>query len=196
MTDDVHRISVKIGGMNYQLLAAENETYIRQVAAHADEMIHRVMQNNPQLNLSMATVLALVNAVDELHHAFNEQQNSRKLQEEAERNSAEVKVELGRLREQIWEIKKKLLHSQELCKNYEEMIDRSTAPIGSKPEPFTAQDMEQSGFESEPIPEPWEESGDHVTKEVKENQIEDEPTPLLHEFEQTRLDDYLPGIDS
>ena len=62
MADEIKRISVRIGGMSYQLVSAENETYTRQIAAKADEMIRRVMQNNPQLSLNMSSVLALVNS--------------------------------------------------------------------------------------------------------------------------------------
>jgi len=57
VADSISKITVKIGGMNYQLLAAENEVYMRQVAAHADEMIRRVMQNSPHLTLSMSTAV-------------------------------------------------------------------------------------------------------------------------------------------
>jgi cell division protein ZapA (FtsZ GTPase activity inhibitor) len=97
---------VKIGGMNYQLLAAENETYIRKVAAQADEMIRRVMQNNPHLTLSMSTVLALVNAVDEQYGLRREQEDALHKQEEAMNQLSELKEELMRCREQTWEIKR------------------------------------------------------------------------------------------
>lgn len=126
MADSISKITVKIGGMNYQLLAAENEVYMRQVAAHADEMIRRVMQNSPHLTLSMSTVLALVNAVDEQYNARKGQEAAERKSQEAEKRLEEMKSELMRCREQTWEIKKDLLHYQNLCKEYEELLEQET----------------------------------------------------------------------
>lgn len=126
MAEDIKRIHVKIGSMNYQLVAAENEAYIRQIAEKADEMIRRVMLNNPQLSQSMAVVLALVNSVDEMSHVFGEKQLAAQRKEEAERQSDEIRAELSRLREQHWETKKELLHLRKLCKDYESLLEKKT----------------------------------------------------------------------
>jgi cell division protein ZapA (FtsZ GTPase activity inhibitor) len=149
---------VKIGGMNYQLLAAENETYIRKVAAQADEMIRRVMQNNPHLTLSMSTVLALVNAVDEQYGLRREQEDALHKQEE-----------LMRCREQTWEIKKELLHYQNMCSEYEELLEETTSIEADEVSPKT-----------------------EITETTEENESTDQnEIKQLEHFQQTMLDDLL-----
>ena len=73
MAEEIKKIYARIGGMSYHLVTSENELYTRQIAAKADEMINRVMQNNPHLSQNMATILALVNAVDELNGLYAKQ---------------------------------------------------------------------------------------------------------------------------
>lgn len=179
VADNIHKINVKIGGMNYQLLAAENESYMRQIADHADEMIRRVMQNNPNLNLSMATILALVNAVDDQHHAFIQQQNAEKKADEASRNSTEIKAELSRLREQFWEMKKELMHYKNLCQNMTVSED-----VFTREENLESEDELESQENTLPLPTEYEQND------------QTDASPLLHELEQTRLDDYLNNSDS
>ena len=95
--------------MSYQLVSAENETYTRQIAAKADEMIRRMMQNNPQLSLNMAGILALVNSLDELSRVLQQHGALENQKNEAEKQAAEARKELMRMREQNWEMKKELL---------------------------------------------------------------------------------------
>ena len=128
LADAIKRITVRIGGMNYQLVSAENEQYTRQIAAKADEMIHRVMQNNPQLSLNMAAVLALVNAKDEIcriSQQFSVLENQRA---ESERQQADTRRELSRMREQNWEMKKEILRLGALCRDYEALLARTAVP--------------------------------------------------------------------
>jgi cell division protein ZapA len=169
VSDNVSKITVKIGGMNYQLLAAENETYIRKVAAQADEMIRRVMQNNPHLTLSMSTVLALVNAVDEQYGLRREQEDALHKQEEAMNQLSELKEELMRCREQTWEIKKELLHYQNMCSEYEELLEETTSIEADEVSPKT-----------------------EITETTEENESTDQnEIKQLEHFQQTMLDDLL-----
>ncbi len=187
MADSISKITVKIGGMNYQLLAAENEVYMRQVAAHADEMIRRVMQNSPHLTLSMSTVLALVNAVDEQYNARKSMENAEHKSAEAEKKLDEMKSELMRCREQTWEIKKDLLHYQNLCKEYEElleretMIDKGAADISSTIRDDSTDEKDELSIDNN---SEYSEAADN--KNDLNPHVDD-----FHPFEQTRLDDYL-----
>lgn len=187
MADSISKITVKIGGMNYQLLAAENEVYMRQVAAHADEMIRRVMQNSPHLTLSMSTVLALVNAVDEQYKARKSMENAEHKSAEAEKKLDEMKSELMRCREQTWEIKKDLLHYQNLCKEYEELLENETTTENKS--------TDTSGLIKDDLTEVKDVSLVDNTNDYSETA--DDKNDLnshvddFHPFEQTRLDDYL-----
>ncbi len=77
MPDTVKRVNVRIAGVAYQLAATEDETHIRKMAAQADEMIRQVLLASPHLSQSMATILALVNAMDEVNK-FRRQSESYK----------------------------------------------------------------------------------------------------------------------
>lgn len=124
MADSIKRINVRIGGMNYQLVSAENENYTRQIAAKADEMIRRVMQNNPQLSLNMATTLALVNAQDELARIYQQFSSVDSQKTDSEKQMADTRKELMRLREQNWEMKKEILRLNGLCRDYEALLEK------------------------------------------------------------------------
>jgi len=118
--------------MNYQLVSAENENYTRQIAAKADEMIRRVMQNNPQLSLNMSTILALVNALDEMSRIYQQFSSADGQRLDTEKQAGETRKELMRLREQNWEMKKEILRLNKLCQDYEAIL--ASVP----PTPMTA----------------------------------------------------------
>ena len=132
MADEIKKIYARIGGMSYHLVTAENEPYTRQIAAKADEMINRVMQNNPQLSQNMSTVLALVNAVDELNGMYQRQSSVDNQKNEMEKQTGEARKELMRLREQNWEMKKEVLRLNDLCKEYQSLINKLTTPDETK----------------------------------------------------------------
>lgn len=135
VADDSKKISVRIGGMNYQLVSAEDEKYTRQVAARADEMIRRAMQANPQLTHNMASILALVNVLDEMTR-FRQQYSAMEDQRlQHDRQLAETRSELARMREQNWEMKKEILRLNELCRDYEALLQVSEYAGKSAAEP-------------------------------------------------------------
>lgn len=127
VADEIKRITVHIGGMSYQLVSAENENYTRQIAAKADEMIRRVMQNNPQLSLNMSSILALVNALDELSRVYQQINTIDSQRHDNEKQAAEARKELMRLREQNWEMKKEILRLNALCKDFEALLEKAAA---------------------------------------------------------------------
>jgi len=112
--------------MSYQLVSAENEIYTRQIAAKADEMIRRMMQNNPQLSLNMAGILALVNSLDELSRVLQQHGALENQKNEAEKQAAEARKELMRMREQNWEMKKELLRLNARLQELESLLAQKT----------------------------------------------------------------------
>jgi cell division protein ZapA (FtsZ GTPase activity inhibitor) len=137
LAEPIKRISVRIGGICYQLVSAENEAYTHQIAAKADEMIRRVMQNNPQLSLNMAAILALVNSLDELARTYQQHHVLESQKLDAEKQSGEARKELMRLREQNWDMKKEILRLNALQRDYEILLAKSasaTAPPAQEEE--------------------------------------------------------------
>ena len=128
MAEEIKKIYARIGGMSYHLVTSENELYTRQIAAKADEMINRVMQNNPHLSQNMATILALVNAVDELNGLYAKQTTVDNQKMEMEKQTSDIRKELMRLREQNWEMKKEILRLNDLCQDYQALITKLTTP--------------------------------------------------------------------
>jgi cell division protein ZapA (FtsZ GTPase activity inhibitor) len=128
VAEEIKKIYARIGGMSYHLVTSENELYTRQIAAKADEMINRVMQNNPHLSQNMSTVLALVNAVDELNSLYAKQSAVDSQKQEMEKQTGDIRKELMRLREQNWEMKKEILRLNDLCQDYQALITKLTTP--------------------------------------------------------------------
>ncbi len=123
MADEIRRIQVHIGSLSYSLITGEDEQYTRRIAARADEMIRRVMQNNPQLSQSMSTVLALVNAVDDLNRLAERSNRYETRLKEIDEVSGDLRQELQRLREQNWELKKDLLDARNACRELETLSE-------------------------------------------------------------------------
>ncbi len=171
LADEIKRINVRIGGMSYQLVSAENENYTRQIAVKADEMIRRVMQNNPQLSLNMSTILALVNALDELSRIYQQLNTADAQRHDTENQASEGRKELMRLREQNWEMKKEILRLNALCKDYEALLEDATAadepalnelPVSGE----LSAALEMTAEESELMP-------DHTGKRLTQTNLED-----------------------
>lgn len=169
MENTPHKISVRIGGMSYNLVSSEAESYTRQVAARADEMIRRVASSNPQLSQHMATVLALTNAVDETMRLSRHQTLAEQQRDTAEMKTTELRTELAREREVNWELKKELLHLRTLLKNQPivttDAID--TVPADEPPQPKA------------------------VPEKPKTNTREPNTAKAFGDFRQTGLDEYL-----
>lgn len=122
MQGSEEKISVKIGSMSYQIRAKEDAYYMREIARRADEMIRNIRKTNPQLNGPTATVLALVNAVDQLEKLRQGGSVVRQAQDHLKEALEEGMAERLHLREKCWELKKDLLYYRNLCEIYEERL--------------------------------------------------------------------------
>ena len=114
-------VSVHIAGMQYRLIASDEdgEVYIRKTAERAEQMIHKVQAVSPGMTLTSVTVLALLNAVDEL---FRCESAVREIEQEAiSLRTAQTadKTNFSRLREINWELKKEILRLQKVIDAYE-----------------------------------------------------------------------------
>ncbi len=128
-------VSVHIAGMQYKLVASDDdsEAYIRKTAERAEQMIHKVQSVSPGMTLTSVTVLALLNAVDEL---FRIESVVRETEQEAislRAAQTEDKTNFNRLREINWELKKEILRLQKVIDGYEKPDEESqTAKASAK----------------------------------------------------------------
>lgn len=167
MNEPVHRIHVKIAGIGYQLVASGKDDDIRLLAAQTDEIIQRVQKANPQLSQNMATVLALVNALDEVNATARQLDIVQTQRDTLEQRLTETQTELLRIREQNWDMRKDLLTMQRLLRDVEQHLDtlrkdqpNAPANIADPADPPEADDS-------------------------------DSALPLLQEYQQYSLEDYL-----
>ncbi|WP_434302607.1 cell division protein ZapA [Clostridium botulinum] len=58
-------ITVKINGVEYNLKGEEQENYLHKVARYVDKKIADILENNPKLSTSSASILTAINAIDE-----------------------------------------------------------------------------------------------------------------------------------
>lgn len=190
MTDDIRRVTVRIGGTSYQLVSAEDEQYTRRIAARADEMIRRVMQNNPHLSQSMATVLALVNTIDDLSHVYSKLEKIEHSHKDNEKQTDETRQELKRMRELNWEMKKELLELRERCRAIDSAQAAAQQPSAQQlPEVQTDADPVA---EAEPVvetaAEPIAETDDQTKENLSEETLQDYNQ---QNYTQTNLDEYI-----
>lgn len=184
--DEIKKCSVRIGGVYYQLVTAENEQYTRKIAARADEMINRIAQDNPQLSQTMATVLALVNAVDELTRAWQQLKGMEGQHLDLDNKASEARRELSRLREQHWEMKKELLRVTELNRDYQTLINKLTQAAAQKPETAATEQLTSQLDTLTPTEEA--ETEEDQTVPVEEEQpvppVDDQPAPADEQSDQ------------
>lgn len=178
MTDEIKKISVRIGGMSYQLVSAEDERYTRQIAATADEMIRRVMQNNPQLSQNMAAILALINSLDDFSRLRRQYARHDEQRQLHDRQISEARAELSRLREQNWEMKKEILRLNALCRDYETLLGQR-APAPAPPDRETIDEADDTVYRND-------EDDTAFAGMVREGGAISPP-----QLKQTRLDEYL-----
>ena len=181
MPDTVKRVNVRIAGVAYQLAATDDEAHIRKMAAQADEMIRQVLLASPHLSQSMATILALVNAMDEVSKFRRHNETLQKEKDSLSQQAQQHKTELDRVREQNWDMRRDQLHMQRLIAEYEKRFEQILATAD-------AQERTEAEPESEPEPEPIPES-EPISERHPGNS---DAFPLtLAGYQQSRLEDFI-----
>jgi len=66
---DYKKVPVKINGKEYHIACTEEEEYIQRVAYYIDRKLNQILNANPRLDVSMASVLTSLNLADQLFKA-------------------------------------------------------------------------------------------------------------------------------
>ena len=98
-----NRITVTVAGQEYTLVAAEDETYIRKVAAHADAQVRQVM-NGAKISIADSAVLAALNIADEYFKEVEAAENLRRQLKEYLDETARIKLELSEAKREIFKL--------------------------------------------------------------------------------------------
>ena len=201
MPDTVKRVNVRIAGVAYQLTATEDETHIRKMAAQADEMIRQVLLASPHLSQSMATILALVNAMDEVNKFRRQSETLQKEKDSLTQQTQLLKTELDRVREQNWDMRKDQLHMQRLIAEYEKRFEQILADAEAQEKvdaPAKLNDDETDHVDDEPEPGPVSQPEPIPNSEpAPDSESESEGAHFVHlpltlaGYQQSRLEDYI-----
>lgn len=98
-----NRVTVTIDGRVYTLIAAEEEAYVRKVAAHADSQIKAVVENAKISSLDGAT-LAAMNIADQYFKELETSENLRRQLKDYLEEGAKQKLEISELKREIFRL--------------------------------------------------------------------------------------------
>lgn len=101
-----NRVTVTVGGLNYTLLCAEGEDYVRRVAGYVDEKFRETAAGGGISQMNCA-VLTAVNIADE---RFKEQEASENLRRQIKdllEENARLKSELSESKREIFKLQQK-----------------------------------------------------------------------------------------
>ncbi|MCI8870134.1 MAG: cell division protein ZapA [Lawsonibacter sp.] len=102
-----NRVAVTIAGQEYTLLAPEEESYVRKVAAYVDAQIQEVTGQG-RLSQADAAVLAAVNVGDQYFREQEAAENLRRQLKEELEASARLKNELSECKREIFKLQNRL----------------------------------------------------------------------------------------
>jgi len=101
-----NRVTVTVGGLNYTLLAVEDENYVHRVAAYVNDRLKQTSKAGGASQMDCA-VLTAINIADE---RFKEQEASenlrRQLKDLVEENN-KLKAELSEAKREIFKLQQK-----------------------------------------------------------------------------------------
>ncbi len=101
-----NRVTVTVAGQEYTLVATEDDTYIRKVAAHVDAQVRQVMDGS-KISLADSAMLAAINIADEYFKEVAAAENLRRQLKEYLDESARIKLELSEAKRQIFKLQNK-----------------------------------------------------------------------------------------
>ena len=98
-----NKVTVSIAGQEYTMVAAEDENYVRKVAAHVDGQVREVMDQG-RLSLADSAVLAAMNIADQYYREQASCENLRRQIKEGLEESARLKNELSECKREIFKL--------------------------------------------------------------------------------------------
>ncbi len=98
-----NKVTVSIAGQEYTMVAAEDESYVRKVAAHVDGQVREVMDQG-RLSLADSAVLAAMNIADQYYREQAASENLRRQIKEGLEEAARLKNELSECKREIFKL--------------------------------------------------------------------------------------------
>lgn len=101
-----NKVAVSIAGREYNLLAAEDDSYVRQVAAYVDDQVRQAVEG-AQVSLMDGALLAAVNIADVYFKEKESGENLRHQLKEALDEATRMKSELSEAKREIFKLQNK-----------------------------------------------------------------------------------------
>lgn len=98
-----NRITVTIAGKNYTLIASEDESYMKKVAAHVDAKIQEV-QGESRVSLVDGAILGALNIADEYFKEAEASENLRRQLKDYLEEATKMKLELSEAKREIFKL--------------------------------------------------------------------------------------------
>jgi len=98
-----NKVTVSIAGQEYTMVAAEDEAYVRKVAAHVDGQVREVMAQG-RLSLTDVAILSAMNIADQYFREQAASENLRRQIKEGLEESARLKNELSECKREIFKL--------------------------------------------------------------------------------------------
>lgn len=98
-----NRVTVTIAGQTYTLLAAEDQSYVEDVAAYVDAKVSETHQGGKTALLD-AVILAAMNLADEHFRDEENAENLRRQLKEALDDASRIKLELSEAKRTIFKL--------------------------------------------------------------------------------------------
>ena len=101
-----NRITVTIADQEYNLVAAEEQSYMERVAAHVDAELRQVLAGS-KASLVDGAILAALNIADQYFKEVEASENLRRQLKENLEESARMKLELSEAKREIFKLQNK-----------------------------------------------------------------------------------------
>ena len=98
-----NHITVTIADQEYNVVAAEDEAYVRKVAAHVDSKVREVLENG-RISAANAAILAALNIADEYYKEQETSENLRRQLKEYLEEGTRLKMELSEAKRVIFKL--------------------------------------------------------------------------------------------
>ena len=98
-----NHITVTIADQEYNVVAAEDESYVRKVAAHVDGKVREVMADG-RISAANGAILAALNIADEYYKEQETSENLRRQLKEYLEEGTKLKMELSEAKREIFKL--------------------------------------------------------------------------------------------
>ncbi len=100
------KVTVTINGQEYNLVAAEDASYMKKVGAHVDEKIQEMLESG-KISTADAAVLAALNIADEYYKSVDAAENLRGQIKSLMEENGDLKSQLSKAKQEIFKLQPK-----------------------------------------------------------------------------------------